>query len=543
VSTTLKLISHTKDAILLQDKTQTDSLQSYADFVKAKLLQHQSDLAATDHAHPQMLAWCREQGHCVVLENLNILTSQPAARLVQNCKIVMQGLGLEPGQVLPAVDNLIDTLLENAEEALGEGVPGISTISSQQMRLRRLVKEAIELDATDIHIELREDHANIRFRKHGELFLHARWLPKLAQEIASVAFNKETDHASTHFNPLVPQNAAMPLMIDGRPIRLRLASLPAHGGYDVVMRLLPVADKGIQSLSELGYLPKQIKILKAIINQPAGAVIVSGPTGSGKTTTLASCMGHVNRNRKIITIEDPVEKIIPHATQVPVNSEHEDRGFANMTRTVLRMDPNVVVLGEMRDAETASLMVRASLTGHLVFSTVHTNTALDIVPRLVDLGVSQTLLAGKNVLLALICQRLAPLLCLKCAVPLNKSVMHLPHFLRWSKSQNGKLDNWKARGNDSQCDACHGLGIHGRTVVAEIVNIDERSRDYIAAGEWKAWREYLNSIGWLSFSDQLQSLVWQGRCDPLDAELISGYMPELMSLKSASLEEAESVMA
>jgi type IV pilus assembly protein PilB len=335
----------------------------------------------------------------------------------------------------------------------------------------------------------------------------------------------------------------MPLVIDGRPIRLRLASLPAQGGYDVVMRLLPVADNEIQSLEKLGYLPRQVQILKAIINQPAGAVIVSGPTGSGKTTTLASCMGHVNRNRKIITIEDPVEKIIPHATQVPVNSEHEDRGFANMARTVLRMDPNVVVLGEMRDVETASLMVRASLTGHLVFSTVHTNTALDIVPRLVDLGVSRTLLAGKNVLLALVCQRLAPLLCKKCSIPLKNSRKHVPHFSRWSKLPKAKLDTCKARGNDDQCDACHGLGISGRTVVAEIVNIDEQSRDYIAAGEWKAWREYLHGLGWLSFSDQLQVLVSEGRCDPLDAELISGYVPELMTFKSVVQEEIESVMA
>lgn len=522
---------------------QMDSLQSYADFVQAKVLQHQSDLATSDRAHPQMLVWCREQGHCVVLENLTILTSRPTTRLVQNCKIVMQRMGLEPGPVLPAVDNLIDTLLENAEEALGEGLPGVSTISSQQQRLRRLVKEAIELDATDIHIELREEHADIKFRKHGELFLHARWLPKLAQEIASVAFNKETDHASSHFNPLVPQNAAMPLVIDGRPIRLRLASLPAHGGYDVVMRLLPVADKATPSLAELGYQPRQIKTLKAIISQPAGAVIVSGPTGSGKTTTLASCMGHVNRNRKIITIEDPVEKIIPHATQVPVNSEHEDRGFASMTRTVLRMDPNVVVLGEMRDAQTASLMVRAALTGHLVFSTVHTNTALDIVPRLVDLGVSQTLLAGQSVLLALVSQRLAPLLCEKCAIPLKKSITHLPHFIRWSKLQSARLDQWRARGSDPQCEACHGLGINDRTVVAEIVTIDEQSRDYIAAGEWKAWREYLRSFGWLSFSDHLKELVVQGRVDPLDAERISGYVPDLAELNTVPVREAVNVVA
>ena len=512
-------------------------LKDYANFVQTKVLQHQSDLATTDRAHPQMLSWCREHRHCVVLENLSILTSQPSSRLVQNCKTVMRRLGLQPGAVLPAEDDLIDILLENAEETLGEGLAGASAISSQQQRLRRLVKEAIALDATDIHIELRKEYANIKFRKHGELFLHARWLPKLAEEIASVAFNKETDHASSHFNPLVPQNAAMPLVIDGQPIRLRLASLPAHGGYDVVMRLLPVADKRIQSLAELGYQGRQIKELKSIVNQPAGAVIVSGPTGSGKTTTLASCMELVSQDRKIITIEDPVEKIIPHATQVPVNSEHEDRGFASMIRTVLRMDPNVVVLGEMRDAETASLMVRSALTGHLVFSTVHTNTALDIVPRLVDLGVSQSLLAGQNVLLALVSQRLAPLLCLDCSIPVHESREHEASLSRWSQVAGGDLSTWRARGHDPHCESCHGLGINGRTVVAEIVNIDEAARDFIAASDWKGWRDHLRNQQWLSFSDHLRQLVMQGRCDPLDAERISGYRPDLeeeLSVEDAS---------
>ena len=494
--------------------------------VQVRVLQHQSDLSTADRAHPLMLMWCREQGHCVVLENGSILSSRPTSRLIQNCKIVMSRLGLVPGTVLPAVDNLIDTLLENASEGLGEAGSAVSSISSQQQRLRRLVKEAMELQATDIHLEVRADHAFIRFRKHGELFLHARWLPKLAQEIASVAFNKETDHSTSHFNPLIPQNAAMPLEIDGRSIRLRLASLPAHGGYDVVMRLLPVADQVILPLQDLGYLDHQVQQMQAIINQPSGAVIVSGPTGSGKTTTLASCMGRVPRDRKIITIEDPVEKIIPHATQVPVNSDHENRDFASMIRTVLRMDPNVVVLGEVRDSDTAALMVRSALTGHLVFSTVHTNTALDIVPRLVDLGVSQSLLAGQNVLLALINQRLAPLLCDACSKPLAESDAYAQHGDRWSLIAGASLKDWRVRGGDAMCEHCHGLGISGRTVVAEIVTIDEAARDFIAEGDWKGWRMSLKQAGWRGFPDYLRALVHAGRCDPIDAERIAGYTPD-----------------
>src|SRR5206468_3761180 len=132
-----------------------------------------------------------------------------------------------------------------------------------------------------------------------------------------------------------------------------------------------------------------------------GAIIMSGPTGSGKTTTLASCMRLVANQRKVFTVEDPVEKLVPNATQVPINTDHYDRGFANMKRTVLRMDPDVIVLGEIRDEDTAHIMARAAITGHLVFSTVHTNTATDIITRLVDLGISRALLASPNLLVCL----------------------------------------------------------------------------------------------------------------------------------------------
>ena len=133
-------------------------------------------------------------------------------------------------------------------------------------------------------------------------------------------------------------------------------------------------------------------MMAKITNLPSGAVILAGPTGSGKTTTLASCMQMVQAGRKIYTIEDPIEKLASTATQVPIHTEHFDRGFANMGRSVLRMDPDVMVLGEIRDDDTAKVMVRAALTGHLVFSTLHTNTVVGIVPRLLDMGLSAHLI-------------------------------------------------------------------------------------------------------------------------------------------------------
>lgn len=494
-------------------------LQQYATLTNSKILVSQADLHPTDHAMPEMLPWCRRFDSIVVLQNGTILCDDPSSRIIQNCKIVMINKGLTPGDVLPATKSLITMLLDNAPEEFSVNLDEHS-VSKQQQRLRLLIKEALDLDASDIHIEVRKQFANIRLRKHGELFLHARWQSRLAKEVASVAFNKETDHAISHFNPSVPQNASMPMQIDDREIRLRLASLPAHEGYDVVMRILPRQDDQIQSLESLGYLPNQIDLIKRAIVMPHGAVILAGPTGSGKTTTLASCMNLVNAERKVYTIEDPVEKLIPTATQIPVNTEHNDRSFASMARTVLRMDPDVLVLGEMRDEDTASVMARAAITGHLVFSTVHTNTATGIVTRLIDLGVSNALLANPNLLVCLMCQRLAPILCEHCSVPVESSALHQPHLEKWTAVLGESMNTVRARGHD--CEKCHSLGISGRKVVAEIIWMDERSREFIQSGDMLGWRHYLEQQGWVSYKTHVLSLVKQGQLDPLDAEKLMG---------------------
>lgn len=495
-----------------------DILKEYATLSKNKILASQSDLNPKDRAMPEMLAWCRRQNSLVVLQNGTILCSDPASRVVQNCKIVMLNKGLMPGIVYPATQELVEMLLANAVEQQEKSPTEILSVSTQQQRLRMLVKEALDVDATDIHIEVRSDIANIRFRKHGELFLHAEWLPRLAREIATVAFNKETDHAISHFNPLVPQSASMPLQIDDRVIRLRLSSLPAHGGFDVVMRLLATADDKVLSLAGLGYGAEQITEIKKAVKLPYGAVIVAGPTGSGKTTTLASCMRLVDKKRKVYSIEDPVEKLIQSVTQVPVNTEHYDRSFASMARTVLRMDPDVIVLGEMRDEDTAHVMVRAAMTGHLVFSTVHSNTAIGIISRMLDLGMSSSVLASPNLLACLICQRLAPVLCEHCAKPFDEKITR---DLRESwHNIISDLSTVRVRGEN--CVHCQGLGISGRTVVAEIIWVDEVGRQFIQQQNLVGWRKHLQAYGWQAYHDQLIKLVIAGRCDPRDAESLAG---------------------
>lgn len=475
-----------------------------------KILSSQSELDIKDKPLVEMQDWCLRQGDIVVLNSGLILTTELYSRSVQNCKLLLKQKKLlldKPLKIILAAKTLIDVLLADAQasqDALNKISTDVLQVSSVQQRLRALVKEALNLQASDIHIEVRQETAKIRFRKHGELFLYAEWQAMLGREMASVAFNKETDHAIGHFNPTVPQNASMPLEIDESRVRLRLASMPAHGGFDMVMRVLTTSEDQNLNLAELGYLPEQIAVITKAVNMPSGGVIISGPTGSGKTTTLASCMNLIEPYRKIYTIEDPIEKIIPQATQIPVNTEKEDRDFAMMGKAALRMDPDVMVLGEMRDEETARVMLRASMTGHLVFSTLHTNSATAIVGRLVDMGISRVWLSDPQLLVCLINQRLLPLLCPDCKVP-SKEALGLYR-----------------RHNLTRCTSCHGLGIASRTVIAEIIWIDDEGRRFIQKGDMLGWEDYLKNQHWISYKERAITLARQGLADISDVEKLTG---------------------
>lgn len=506
---------------IMVNQDERNVLEKYATIAKNKVLSSQADLDPKDKPMPEMLAWCERQGSIVVLKSGAILSSNPSSRVVQNCKIFMQNKGMKPGKVIPATHELIQMILANAIGAEAKLDPEAGdSVSAQQQRLRVLIKEAIQAHATDIHIEVREDVARIRFRKHGELYLHAEWLPQIGREVASVAFNKETDHSVIHFNPLIPQNASMPLYIDGIDVRLRLASLPAHGGFDLVMRVLTAGDAKPPSLAELGYTEQQIKLIERAARMPHGAVLVAGPTGSGKTTTLASCMASIIHERKVYTIEDPIEKIIENATQVPVNTEKEDRSFASMGRAALRMDPDVIVLGEMRDEDTARVLVRAAITGHLVFSTLHTNTAPGIITRLVDMGISSVLLGDNNLLVCLVCQRLVPFLCQHCAIPIAEANKPAMDLIRWQEIFKDSFAALKARGK--HCSYCRSTGIAKRTVVAEVIWVDEIGRQFIQKGDTLNWEKHLKANGWQSYKDHAVRLVAQGLCDPEDVEKVVG---------------------
>jgi general secretion pathway protein E len=503
-------------------KDQMNLLEQYAAATRTKVVTSQSDLDNKDRVLDEMFFWCKEQGNIVILKSGSILSSEPASRVVQNCKSLLLSKGIHPGQVFAATPALISLLLASGQQDEGKKQKESSaSFSDQQRHLRDLVYEAVLQGASDIHIQVRNNYSKIRMRQHGELYLYAEWAEKLGRELASVAFNKETDHATSHFNPLIPQDASMPLSIQGKEIRLRLASVPAHGGFDMVLRILASGDNRSKTLEDLGYTKNQVDIIKMAMKLPFGAIIVAGPTGSGKTTTLASCMEMVEPVQKLYSIEDPVEKVVEAATQVPVNTEKEDRSFASMGRAALRMDPDVIILGEMRDEDTAHVMVRASITGHLVLTTLHTNRATAIITRLVDMGVSPVLLGDSSVLRCLICQRLIPTVCKKCAIPLRNSPKHKAYIEGWEAVLGADaVDGAVARGPG--CPDCHRTGVSGRIVVAEVIWVDENGRQFIQKCDTLNWEKYLKENNWIDFSGRAIQLIKDGTCDPLDAEKVVG---------------------
>lgn len=266
-------------------------LEQYAAATLTKVVTSQNDLDTRDRIMDEMFGWCKDQGNIVVLKSATILSADPTSRTVQNCKSLMLSKGVHPGYVFAATESIISLLLASGqEEDESKKFKGetSSSFSDQQRHLRDLVYEAVVQNVSDIHIQVRQTYTKIRMRQHGELHLYAEWSERLGREIASVAFNKETDHATSHFNPMVPQDASMPLKIHGKEIRLRLASVPAHGGFDMVMRILATGEERTKSLEDLGYTSNQVDIIKMALKLPFGAIIVAGPTGSGKTTTLAA---------------------------------------------------------------------------------------------------------------------------------------------------------------------------------------------------------------------------------------------------------------
>jgi len=335
--------------------------------------------------------------------------------------------------------------------------------------LNALFTEAVKEGASDIHIEPYEHRLAIRFRVDGVLRDVLEPPRVLAPLIVSrVKVMARLDIAEKR----LPQDGRISLRIAGRAVDVRVSTLPSGYGERVVLRLL---DKqgGRLDLEQLGMDANTRKRIDHMIRRPHGIILVTGPTGSGKTTTLYAALSRINdRQRNIMTVEDPIEYYLDGISQTHVNTR-VDLTFARGLRAILRQDPDVVMVGEIRDLETAEIAVQASLTGHLVFSTLHTNSAIGAVTRLRDMGVEPYLLASS--LVGVVAQRLVRLLCRHCKQPYTASPVDCAEL--WLPAANPPTI-YSAKG----CEACNFLGYRGRTGIYELVELDDTLRNMIHDG-------------------------------------------------------------
>ncbi len=334
--------------------------------------------------------------------------------------------------------------------------------------VNQIIVDAFKLRASDIHLEPLEKRFRLRYRIDG-MMQEMKSPPKRLQ--APVIARLKIQAGMVISEHRIPQDGRIQSKIGNKLIDLRVSCLPTNHGESIVMRILD--KEGLRlGLPELGFLSDDQATFERIIGLPDGILLVTGPTGSGKTTTLYSCLNFINRpDRKIITVEDPVEYVLSGINQVQVN-DIVGFSFAAALRAILRQAPNIVMIGEIRDMETGSIAINASLTGHLVFSTLHTNDAPGAVTRLVDIGVKPFLVASST--RCLMAQRLVRKICKKCMAPYTPTEQEMRSLgLTMDMVKNANIQ--KGRG----CQNCNNSGNRGRFGIFEIFVVEDEARKLI----------------------------------------------------------------
>jgi general secretion pathway protein E len=390
-------------------------------------------------------------------EQFDALLAQTYEQGSDQAMAMMEGVGNELD-----LDRLAETLEPEDLLEADDDAPIIRLINA-------LLTEAIKVNASDIHIEPFESRMRVRFRVDGML----REILQPPSHIAPLVISRIKVMARLDIaEKRLPQDGRISLRVAGRAVDVRVSTLPSGHGERVVLRLLD-KQAGRLDLDQLGMArPVQLRF-DELLHRPHGIILVTGPTGSGKTTTLYAGLQRLNiKSRNILTVEDPIEYFIDGVGQTQVNSR-VDMTFARGLRSILRQDPDVVMIGEIRDIETASIAVQASLTGHLVLSTLHTNSAIGAITRLRDMGVEPFLLSSS--LIGVMAQRLVRRLCPAC---------RKPHTVTNSERDwlNLPEDESPTIYAADACSKCNQLGYAGRTGVYEFIHIDDHLQDMIHDG-------------------------------------------------------------
>jgi len=363
---------------------------------------------------------------------------------------------------------------ENLLESITSTTPLFpSSPSSAVEAIDRLLAYATSLHASDIHCDPREDGIFIRFRIDGQISKVGVLPRNILDEF--IARLKILSGARTDLH-IIPQDGRFRTSVAGADYNIRISFMPTYYGENAVMRILPTKVYTDVSFAKLGFTPDHVRSISNALQRKHGLILVTGPTGSGKTTTLHTCLSiKAKEPLSIITLEDPVEYEIAGVRQIHIRQSHGVT-FATGLRSSLRQDPDVIMVGEIRDSETAKVAIHTSLTGHLVLSTLHTNSALETIPRLVDMGIDHYLLA--STLKLVVAQRLVRSMCHNC--------------------------------NASGCSVCHSTGYAGRSVIAEACEVDAGLAKLITNKESvSAYTEYARTRGFRPiYQDGLEKIEW-----------------------------------
>ncbi|HEX3817644.1 MAG TPA: ATPase, T2SS/T4P/T4SS family [Chthoniobacterales bacterium] len=377
------------------------------------------------------------------------------------------------GSAEEAADNLLRQIGEAdiSEVELGEGAEAEDETGDAPIvrMVSMLLLEAHKLGASDIHLEPLERSFRVRFRIDG--VLQEMQSPPKKLQSAIISRLKIMTGSMSIAEKRLPQDGRIQVKMGRKSIDLRVSTVPTNHGESMVMRLLDKTSL-LLGLPELGFLSDDQEIFERLLRAPDGIILVTGPTGSGKTSTLYACLNYINQpDRKIITVEEPVEYQMNGINQVQVNADI-GMTFPTALRSILRQAPNIIMIGEIRDLETASIATNASLTGHLVFSTLHTNDAPSAVARLIDIGMQPFLVATS--IRAIMAQRLVRRLCANCKEPGQLSESEL-RALRIEASQLGEANVMRPVG----CERCRQTGYKGRMGIFEIFEIDDEVRHMV----------------------------------------------------------------
>lgn len=371
---------------------------------------------------------------------------------------LMTGFDVKPviatkEDILQAINKYYDMDESIDEDGIGEDAPAVKLLD-------QILQTGVTLRASDVHMDPSEGKVSIRYRVDGVL-RSDRTLPKRIQNalIARVKILSNLNITETR----MPQDGRIRLVIDAKPIDLRVSTLPTVFGEKVVMRILDLTNI-FKKLNEIDLYEETLKEFRDVISRPSGLVLLTGPTGSGKTTTLYSSINELNQEDvNIVTVEDPVEYQLEGVNQVQVNSA-VGLDFAAGLRSILRQDPNIIMVGEIRDRETAEIAIRSSLTGHVVFSTLHTNSAIDAIPRLFDMGVEPYLVVSS--LTGVMAQRLVKRVCKDCKHEREVTAIEREMFEKRGMTIDKIIEG-------KGCNSCRGTGYRGRMAIHELLVIDD----------------------------------------------------------------------